>query len=77
MSKYFDLTDLNKTRYFLSIEIVRNRADKFLKLTQRGSTNQLLERYAANLKPTENPCKVGLKLEANSDQASAEEIAHF
>ena len=77
LSKHFDLTDLSETRYFLNIEIVRNRADKFLKLTQRGSTNQLLERYAANLKPTENPCKVGLKLEANPDQASAEEIAHF
>lgn len=77
LSEEFELTYLGEAKFFLGVEIIRDRANNLISLTQRSSIKSLLKRFAPEVKNASNPCRMGIKLEANPNQASAENIRLF
>ena len=71
------LTNLGEAKYYLGIEIIRNRDKGTITLTQRNFAKQILQHFAPHAKPAKNPCQMGYRLEANPDQATADEIQAY
>ena len=73
-----EVSNLGEARDFLGIEIIRNRQNKALTITQRGFINKILNKYnKTSLKPTSNPLKLGVKLEKYLEKASLEDINKY
>ena len=62
--KYIEITDLKQAKTYLDIEILRE--GKTLILTQQKFTQQFLNKFAPQAKPSKNPCLQTVKLERNS-----------
>ena len=78
LNKDLEVSDLGEVKYYLGIEIIRNRQDKSIILTQKGFILNLLNKFnKSELKPTKNPLILGVKLEKNLDQASEKEIKDY
>ena len=77
IEKRVDLINLGQAQFYLGIEIIRNRKEKTLILTQRNFLQGLLSEFATGVKPAPNPCQMGYKLEPNPDQASAGDIHRY
>jgi hypothetical protein len=50
-----EVTDLRSIKFFLRIEISRNRKEKYITLSQKEYTQKLLDKFALNVKKTLNP----------------------
>jgi hypothetical protein len=72
-----EVTDLGPIKFFLGIEISRNRKEKSITLSQKGYTQKLLDKFASNVKKTSNPCQMGYRLEPNPDKATPEDIHQY
>ena len=73
-----DLSDLKKAKYFLGIEIIRERENRKIILSQRQFIDQIMRKFNKNaLKPTENPTQKGIKLQPNLEKASEADIKEF
>lgn len=77
-SKDLDITNLGPITEFLGIEIIRDRSNKSLYLSQEGYITRLLERYNnTTLKPIAKPYIEGRLLQRNESIASKEDICQF
>jgi hypothetical protein len=72
-----EVTDLGPIKFFLGIEISRNRKERSITLSQKGYTQKLLDKFAPNVKKTPNPCQMGYRLEPNPDKATPEDIHQY
>jgi hypothetical protein len=72
------LQDLGDAQFFLGIEILRDRARRTLKLTQRAYAEKILAKYSPKVnKKALTPCLIGLKLEQNTEHATPQEIQAY
>ena len=73
-----DLTNLGETKYYLGIEIIRDRTKSTITLTQRGFLKGLLEKYTRNSqKLAKNPCLLGFHPEPSTEQATKDDIYDY
>ena len=77
LGKRMEFTDLGIAKFFLGIEIYRDRSIRIIALTQRGYTTKILEKFVKGLFNKSNPCAQGNRLEPNSRKASIEDIQLF
>jgi hypothetical protein len=72
LSNTFPISDLSKARWILNMEIIRNRNDHTISISQERYVETILERYGmSECHPVATPMVAGLKLqkldEAESD----------
>lgn len=66
LSRRFKMKDLGKAHYCLGIQIIRDRENKTIKLSQTRYADTILERFnMANCKPISTPMEPGLRLSKN------------
>ena len=59
----FEMKDSGELKYFLGIQVLRNRKEKRIQLAQSGYTRQILERFdMESSKPMSTPLATGTKL---------------
>jgi Reverse transcriptase (RNA-dependent DNA polymerase) len=75
--KEMELTNLGEVKYFLGIEISRNRQKQTITLNQKGYIQRLIDGFAKGLAVKPNPCALGVRLEPNPEKASESEIHQF
>ena len=78
ISKYLDIQDLGEAKYFLGIEIQRDRDKKEIKLNQKAFLEKNLKRFnLESLKEALTPSIIGNNLVANPNKATLEETRLF
>lgn len=78
LNKDLQISNLGEVKYYLGIEIIRDRQNRSIKLSQKGFIDNLLNKFnKTNLYPTKNPLAQGVKLTKNIDQASKEDIKEY
>ena len=78
LASKMDLSNLGEAKYFLGIEIIRDRENRKITLSQRNFIEQIMHKFNKNaLKPTDNPSQKGVKLEPNQEKASKADIRDF
>ena len=78
MDPNLEITDLGNTKFFLGIDIIRNRKERTLKLTQKGYIERLIKEFTyPGDKGIKNPCQIGIKLLPNPDKASKKDIKFY
>jgi hypothetical protein len=61
-----EITDLGEIKVFLGVEIIRDRANRSLIITQRSFINKILEKYdKTQNKPKNIPLPIGIKISKN------------
>jgi hypothetical protein len=75
--KEMELTNLREVKYFLGIEISRNRQKRTITLNQKDYIQRLINGFAKGLAVKSNPCALGVRLEPNPEKASESEIHQF
>ena len=71
ISKKVEISDLGDARFFLGMELSRNRKNKSLFLSQAKYIQELLNKFnVIGEKPIYSPTIQGIRLEKNPDQAS-------
>jgi hypothetical protein len=75
--KEMELTNLGEVKYFLRIEISRNRQKQTITLNQKGYIQRLINEFIKGLVVKINPCALGVRLEPNSEKALKSEIHQF
>lgn len=69
-----EISNLGEIREFLGVEIIRNRSNRSIYLTQRSFINKILERFnKANNKPKELPLPLGVKLDKYLEESTITE----
>lgn len=67
LSSYVTVTDLGEARTFLGIDIIRDRSDRSIYLSQKSYTEKILAKYARKGgRNVDTPCLIGLKLDHNT-----------
>jgi hypothetical protein len=69
-----DISNLEPIKFFLGIEISRNRKERSITLSQKGYIQKILDKFALNAKKSPNPCQMGYRLEPNPEKATPEDI---
>jgi Reverse transcriptase (RNA-dependent DNA polymerase) len=65
----FDMTDIGEAKYFLGIEVERNRASRTIRISQRKYINDTLAKFGmTESKPTSTPMDTSLKLSKDMSQ---------
>ena len=78
LNQELDVSNLGEIKYYLGIEVFRNRSKKSIILTQKGFILNLLNRFnKLDLKPAKNPLVLGIKLEKNLEQATELDIKEY
>ena len=73
-----EIKNLGEVREFLGVEVIRDKANNTLYLTQRSFLQRLIKRFnKENLKPRQSPLPPSIKLESNLEKASAEDVNHY
>jgi hypothetical protein len=72
-----EVTDLGLIKFFLRIEISRNKKEKSITLSQKKYTQKLLDKFALNVKKTLNLCQMKYRLEPNPDKVISEDIHQY
>ena len=57
-----ELTNLDITKVFVDIEIIRDRPNRDITLSQRGYTNKLLDKFIKELSVKSNSCCQEIRL---------------
>ena len=78
LSKDLELSELGDVKYYLGIDISRDRKNKTITLSQKGYLDKILERFNKNgLNPVSTPIEVGIRLEKSTEIASKERTRQF
>jgi hypothetical protein len=78
LNQELDVSNLGEIKYYLGIEVFRNRSKKSIILTQKRFILNLLNRFnKLDLKPAKNPLVLGIKLEKNLEQATELDIKEY
>ena len=73
-----EIKDLGEIREFLGVQVIRDRADKSLLITQEQFTSRLLEKFnKEDIKLRQTPLPPNIKLESNKELALAKDIKRF
>lgn len=74
LSQHFKLRDLGETKFILNIEVIRDRPNRSLSLSQRQYCLDILERYGMlDCNPVGTPLPPGLKLSKSMGPQSPED----
>ena len=72
------MKDLGDANTFLGIEIIRDRPNRSITLTQRGYVSKILTRFGKKITNNHKPLlPITTRLEPNPDQASAESTSEY
>ena len=78
LSKTLEISNLGPIKYYLGVEISRDRQDNKLVLSQQAFIGNLLNKFnKLSLKPVKTPTIAGIKLEKNLEQASSKDIKQY
>ncbi|CAK1360488.1 unnamed protein product [Cercospora beticola] len=78
ISKHLEISDLGPIKYYLGIEVSRDRPNKVITLSQKGYLLKILEKYnKKGLRPVSTPIEQSVRLEKARTQASIGEIKEF
>ena len=78
LSKNLEISDLGPIRYYLGIEVSRDRPNKVITLSQKGYLLKILEKYnKKGLNPVSTPAEQGIRLEKAKIQANLDDIKTF
>jgi hypothetical protein len=69
-----EILNLGPIKFFLKIEISRNRKERSITLSQKGYTQKILDKFAPNAKKSSNLYQIGYRLEPNLEKATPEDI---
>ena len=70
----YEMTDLGETKRFLGVDILRNREQKSIIISQKNYIEQILHRFGMHeCKPMKTPLPPGLKLEAHTEAEATPE----
>ena len=73
-----EVSNLGEAKEFLGIEIIRDRPNKSIRVTQKGFITNIINRYnKSSLKPSNSPYINGLKLDKAIEQAPKEDVNKF
>ena len=72
-----DISDLGPIKFFLGIEISRNRKERNITLSQKDYIQKILDKFASNAKKSPNPYQIEYKLKSNLEKATPEDIYQF
>ena len=73
-----EIKDLGEIREFLGVQVIRDRANKSLLITQEQFTSRLLEKFnKEDIKLRQTPLPPNIKLESNKELALAKDIKRF
>ena len=65
LARHFSMTDLGEAKFVLGIEIIRDRSQRTIALSQSAYARDVLRTYRMNeCKPTQTPVQPGVKLAA-------------
>ena len=68
LSEKFEMTDCGELKYFLGIEIHRNRSNRSIELSQQGYGTSIIKRFGMqNAKTTTTPLEAMIKLRKATD----------
>ncbi len=74
LAKHFKLRDLGPTKYLLGVEIIRDRANRCIQLSQRQYILNILERFGmATCDPVKTPMNTGVRLSSSMSPTTPEE----
>jgi hypothetical protein len=63
LGRHFKVKDLGEVKFLLGIEVVRNRKNGYVKLSQQAYVEQLLDRFnLQGVKPASTPLSAGIRL---------------
>ena len=78
LSKHIEVSDLGEVKYYLGIEVTRDRRNKTIQLSQQGYLEKILDKYnKRGLTPVTTPAEVGIRLEANKEPTNPNETKEF
>jgi len=78
LAESLEITDLGDAKFFLGIEICRDRDKKSITLSQTKYTTDIIRKFEkGDLKPVTTPTQLGIRLEKSATQASAENISRY
>jgi hypothetical protein len=78
LSKHFKLRDLGETKFLLGVEIIRDRTNRTISLSQRQYIVDMLERYSmSECNPVGTPLAPGTKLSKTMGPQTQEEIDYM
>jgi hypothetical protein len=73
LSKRFEMTDLGECRYYLGMEIIRDRRNRTIRLSQRGYISKILDDFGfGEMKPVSTPMDTSKIEPAPKDYVAAE-----
>ncbi|SRR6266404_3638518 len=80
LAAHYEMSDMGEIQSYLGVQIVRNRADKCLKIDQTGYISEVLERFGmvdANPHNTPLPAGAEVHLVKSTGEAAQSDIKHF
>ena len=78
LGKKLEISNLGDVSYYLGIEVIRDRANKLLCMSQQKFIEEILQRFGKNtLKPTKTPAEQGVRLEKSDENATEADIKLF
>jgi hypothetical protein len=78
LAKHFKLRDLGPTTFQLGVEIIRDRPNRTLHLSQRQYCLDILQRFGfANASPVSTPLDPGVHLDASMSPSTPEEVEYM
>ena len=72
-----ELTNLDIVKVFVGIEIIRDRPNRDITLSQRGYTSKLLDKFTKELSVKSNSYCQGIRLQPNQEKTTPEDIQLF
>ena len=69
-----ELTNLDIAKVFVNIEIIKDRSNRDITLSQRGYTNKLLDKFVKELPVKSNSCCQEIRLQPNQEKTTPEDI---
>lgn len=74
----FEMKDMGELRYFLGIQVHRDRTEKMLQIFQRGYVNMILERFGMqNSAPVSTPIATGTKLVKTTETSTTTDLKQY
>ncbi|KAJ3569220.1 hypothetical protein NP233_g5191 [Leucocoprinus birnbaumii] len=74
IKRHFDITDLGEVNYVLGLQVIRDRANGLIYLSQETYIKSVLERFGmANAHPVSTPLPVGIMLSASQSPQTERE----
>lgn len=79
LNKTVKVKDLGPAKTFLGIDIIRDRSQGHISLSQLNYTKKILSKFRRKTRPkhTSNPCQIGIKLDQNTEEPDIDFTRQF